>query len=109
MTSLKLLPITVAGASGRMGHMLIEAILASDDCHLTGALDMASSPALGQDAGAALGRSTGVTVTSDLHAGLRGSSCLIDFTRPERWRERHPQVAANGGTGHVHWVRHRDH
>ena len=44
------LPIAVAGATGRMGHMLIEAILATDDCRLAGALDIAASPALGQDA-----------------------------------------------------------
>ena len=83
MTSLNLLPITVAGASGRMGHMLIEAILASDDCRLAGALDMASSPALGLDAGVSLGQVTGTVVTADLHVGLSGASCLIDFTRPE--------------------------
>ena len=83
MTTLNLLPITVAGASGRMGHMLIEAILASDDCQLAGALDMASSPALGLDAGVSLGQVTGTVVTADLHAGLSGASCLIDFTRPE--------------------------
>jgi len=83
MTTLKQLPITVAGASGRMGHMLIEAILATDDCRLSGALDIAASPALGQDAGAALGRTTGAVVTADLHAGLQESACLIDFTRPE--------------------------
>ncbi|MEI8169443.1 MAG: 4-hydroxy-tetrahydrodipicolinate reductase, partial [Rhodoferax sp.] len=28
--------ITVAGASGRMGQMLIEAIKAADDCELAG-------------------------------------------------------------------------
>ncbi len=83
MTTLNLLPITVAGASGRMGHMLIEAILASDDCRLAGALDMASSPALGLDAGVSLGQITGTVVTADLYAGLSGASCLIDFTRPE--------------------------
>lgn len=83
MTSLNPLPLTVAGASGRMGHMLIEAILASDDCRLAGALDIAASPALGQDAGASLGRVTGAAVTADLHEGLKGSACLIDFTRPE--------------------------
>lgn len=83
MTTLKQLPITVAGASGRMGHMLIEAILATDDCRLTGALDIPTSPALGQDAGSAMGRTTGALVTADLYAGLQGAACLIDFTRPE--------------------------
>ena len=48
------LSVAVAGATGRMGHMLIEAILASDDCRLGGALDLASSPALGQDAAAGI-------------------------------------------------------
>ena len=83
MTQLTDLPITVAGASGRMGHMLIEAIMASDDCHLAGALDIAASPALGLDAAAPLGKSSSVLVTSDLHAGLKNAACLIDFTRPE--------------------------
>ena len=77
------LPIAVAGATGRMGHMLIEAILATDDCRLAGALDIAASPALGQDAAAWLGQTSGVAVASDLRAGLKDSKFLIDFTRPE--------------------------
>ncbi len=77
------LAIAVAGATGRMGHMLIEAICQSDDCRLSGALDMAGSPALGQDASAWLGQYSGVNVTSDLHQGLAGAQFLIDFTRPE--------------------------
>ena len=75
--------VAVAGASGRMGRMLIEAIVASDDCVLAGALDIAGSPALGQDAAAFLGRSSGVAITADLRAGLQGADVLIDFTRPE--------------------------
>ncbi|BAL97849.1 4-hydroxy-tetrahydrodipicolinate reductase [Rubrivivax gelatinosus] len=75
--------IAVAGASGRMGRMLVEAVLASPDCRLSGALDLPDSPALGQDAGAFLGRTTGVAVTADLRTGLAGADVLIDFTRPE--------------------------
>ncbi|MBK1711925.1 4-hydroxy-tetrahydrodipicolinate reductase [Rubrivivax gelatinosus] len=75
--------IAVAGASGRMGRMLVEAVLASADCRLSGALDQPASPALGQDAGAFLGRTTGVAITADLQAGLAGADVLIDFTRPE--------------------------
>ena len=78
-----ILKIAIAGASGRMGHMLIEAIVASDDCQLVGALDVASSPALGLDASAFSGRNSGVAITADLHAGLKGAHVLIDFTRPE--------------------------
>ena len=74
------LPIAVAGATGRMGHMLIEAILAADDTRLAGALDIAASPALGQDAAAWLGKSTGVAVTSELRAGLQNAQFLIDFS-----------------------------
>jgi len=66
-----------------MGHMLIEAITQADDCTLTGALDIADSPSIGQDAAAFLGRRCGVTVNSDLRAGLAGARVLIDFTRPE--------------------------
>jgi 4-hydroxy-tetrahydrodipicolinate reductase len=77
------LRIAVAGASGRMGRMLIEAVLAADDLELAGALDVAGSPAIGQDAAAFAGRSSGVTITADLHAGLARTQVLIDFTRPE--------------------------
>lgn len=76
-------PVAVAGASGRMGHMLIEAILAADDCRLSGALDIASCPTLGQDAAAWLGQTSGVLVHSDVPQGLAQSRFLIDFTRPE--------------------------
>lgn len=75
--------IAVAGASGRMGHMLIEAVRAADDCQLAGALDREGSPTLGGDAGAFLGFASGVAVTADLRTGLAGAQVLIDFTRPE--------------------------
>jgi 4-hydroxy-tetrahydrodipicolinate reductase len=76
------LRIAVAGVSGRMGRMLIEAVQAADDCVLAGALDVPGSPALGQDATAWLGQTSGVTITSDLDAGLAQAQVLIDFTRP---------------------------
>ena len=77
------LRVAVAGATGRMGQMLIEAVRAADDCVLAGALDRADSPTLGQDAGAFAGWASGVVVTADLAAGLASAQCLIDFTRPE--------------------------
>ncbi len=75
--------VAVAGASGRMGRMLIEAVRASGDCVLVGALGRPSSPAIGLDATAFLGVASGVPITADLHQGLQNAEVLIDFTRPE--------------------------
>ena len=83
MQPVRKLKVCVAGASGRMGHMLIDAVMASDDMVLAGALDIAGSSAIGTDAGAFGGHDTGVLVTSDLREALGASDLLIDFTRPE--------------------------
>jgi 4-hydroxy-tetrahydrodipicolinate reductase len=75
--------IAIAGASGRMGRMLIETVLNSPDVTLSGALVRQGSAAVGQDAGAFLGKDTGVRITDDIEAVFAQSDCLIDFTRPE--------------------------
>lgn len=80
MTQLK---IAVAGASGRMGRMLIEAIQLADDTVLAGALDVPGSPFLGTDAAAFLGKPANVIIESDFAKGLANADILIDFTRPE--------------------------
>ncbi len=74
--------IAIAGASGRMGRMLIESVSQSTDLQLTVALDQVGSPMLGQDACAFLGKPSGVPITDQLSA-LAQADCLIDFTRPE--------------------------
>jgi 4-hydroxy-tetrahydrodipicolinate reductase len=75
--------IAIAGASGRMGRMLIEAVRGADDCELAGALDVAGTPFVGTDAGAFLGFQSGVPIVADLREGLKNAQVLIDFTRPE--------------------------
>ena len=75
--------VAVAGASGRMGHMLIEAIRSSNDCTLVGALDVAASPAIGSDATQFLHQKSNVPIHADIRAGLKTARVLIDFTRPE--------------------------
>jgi 4-hydroxy-tetrahydrodipicolinate reductase len=77
--------LAIAGASGRMGRMLIEAAFAdrgSPAFEICAALDRAGSPDLGRDAAEFLGRRSGAAVTADLDA-VRGADVLIDFTRPE--------------------------
>ncbi|WP_442592992.1 4-hydroxy-tetrahydrodipicolinate reductase [Parapusillimonas sp. JC17] len=88
--------IAIAGADGRMGRMLIEAVLQSADLKLSVALDRPGSPAIGQDAGTFLGQDTGVLITDDLDA-LSQADCLIDFTRPEGTLN-HLQACVKHGT-----------
>ncbi len=74
--------IAIAGANGRMGRMLIDAVVQSDAFELAAALALPDSDAIGQDAGHFLGVHTGVTIGADLDV-LAQADCLIDFTRPE--------------------------
>lgn len=88
--------IAVAGASGRMGRMLIETIQGADDAVLAGALDIPGSPSLGTDAAAFLGKPAGVAIESDFAKGLANAELLIDFTRPEGTLKHLEYCAAHG-------------
>jgi 4-hydroxy-tetrahydrodipicolinate reductase len=90
------LNIAIAGASGRMGRMLIEAVQGTPEVRLAGALDRAGSPSLGQDAAAFSGKPAGVAIESDLAKGLAGAQVLIDFTRPEGTLEHLAYCAEHG-------------
>lgn len=90
------LNIAVAGASGRMGRMLIEAILQAEDTQLAGALDVAAAPGIGQDAAAFLGKPSGVAICADLPQGLAKADYLIDFTRPDGTLKHLEYCAARG-------------
>ena len=70
--------LIVAGAGGRMGRTLIQAITAAD-----GAVDAPGSAAIGRDAGelAGLG-ANGIKVTTDAAALLAAADGLVDFTIP---------------------------
>ena len=57
------LSIAIAGASGRMGKMLIEAVEQAPDLALGGTIDLSNS--------------------AELATALAGARVLIDFTRPE--------------------------
>ncbi|WP_194713817.1 4-hydroxy-tetrahydrodipicolinate reductase [Noviherbaspirillum soli] len=93
MTQMK---IAVAGASGRMGRMLIEAIRNASDAELAGALDVAGAPGLGADASGFLGQDSGVLITDKLEQGLANADYLIDFTRPEGTLKHMEYCAAHG-------------
>jgi 4-hydroxy-tetrahydrodipicolinate reductase len=88
--------IAIAGASGRMGRMLIETVQNAGDATLAGALGMAGSPSIGTDAAAFLGKPAGVAIESDLAKGLANAEFLIDFTRPDGTLKHLEYCAAHG-------------
>jgi len=92
-----MMKIAIAGATGRMGKMLIEAVLNTADAQLVGALEHSACPQLGDDAGAFLGKKTGVLISSDVATVLTNAQFLIDFTRPEGTMA-HLAVAEKTGT-----------
>jgi 4-hydroxy-tetrahydrodipicolinate reductase len=92
--------IAIAGAGGKMGQALVEAVLADSDSALVAALDVAGSPIVGRDAGERFGRITGVTVGADVDAAARAADVMIDFTRPEGSLA-HLAACALHGTGAV--------
>lgn len=75
--------VAIAGASGRMGRMLVEAALKEDGVVLASAFDRRDSAFVGRDAGEMLGVATGVSITDDVRAAVSAADCVIDFTRPE--------------------------
>ena len=91
--------LAIAGASGRMGRMLIEAALSERDASIAAAFDRADSPDIGRDCGEFLGRTTGTRVTAGLGA-LAGCDVLVDFTRPEATLA-HLDACVAAGTGIV--------
>jgi 4-hydroxy-tetrahydrodipicolinate reductase len=68
--------VAVAGAGGKMGRALVEAVQADSSLELAAALDVAGSLALGKEL-------AGVKVGSDIRSAVSAADLLIDFTRPE--------------------------
>ena len=75
--------IAIVGASGRMGRMLIEAVLKDEGAVLVAAIDQPGALSIGKNAGELVGLPCAVEVTSNAEAGIALADCLIDFTRPE--------------------------
>lgn len=95
--------IGVTGAAGRMGRMLIQAVLDTTDgsVALHGAVEHEGSAAIGQDAGLLAGRpACGVIVSDDPVQLFATADAVVDFTRPEA-SVRFSALAAQGKAVHV--------
>ncbi|SCY29250.1 dihydrodipicolinate reductase [Paracoccus tibetensis] len=76
--------VVIAGASGRMGQMLIRLVLEEGGLRLVGALERPGHLWIGRDAGACVGApEAGVPVTDDAVTAIAQAQAVIDFTAPE--------------------------
>ncbi len=93
--------IAVAGAGGRMGRTLVQAVSEADGLVLGAATERAGSSLLGADAGelAGVGR-LDVSVVSDLAECLDAFDVLIDFTSPAATLA-HLEICRAAGKGMV--------
>jgi 4-hydroxy-tetrahydrodipicolinate reductase len=76
-----MIQLAIAGASGKMGRMLLEACAADPSTALVAALETPQSAAIGVSA-RAFGATAELAITGSA-ANLPAGAVLIDFTRPE--------------------------
>lgn len=92
----------IAGASGRMGQMLIRQVLDTDGMALHAALERPGHDWVGRDIGEAmgLGRDLGVVVQDDPLEAALNAHAMIDFTSPDA-TVAHADIAAQAKLVHV--------
>ncbi len=74
----------IIGSAGRMGRLLVSNVMEDENMQLHGAVEIASCPVVGQDAGIIAGCGVAdVKITSNLEEALEGADAVIDFSFAE--------------------------
>lgn len=93
--------LVVAGAGGRMGRALIQAIANSKGAVLAGALEQAGSPLIGRDSGELAGFGpNGIVLSADAAALAAKADGIVDFTIPKATVAL-AAVAGKAGIAHI--------
>ncbi len=91
--------VAIPGARGRMGDLLVQGVLESEDLRLVAASETERHSSMGRDVGLLCGKAAcGVTLVDDLAGALLSSQAeiLIDFTIPELTAKLAAAAAAAG-------------
>lgn len=94
--------ITIIGAGGRMGKMLLTEILQHPaEYTLAGAVDRADCDCMGEDAGLLVGlKAAGLNITADAAGTIAGADAVIEFSSPQATLA-HNRICAERGIVHV--------
>ena len=95
--SAEMINVAIAGAAGRMGRTLVDAITSADGLAVAAALEHPDSPQLGKDAGELAGiGALGVHVDADVPAAAGACDVLVDFSVATATLEKLPDCVAAG-------------
>jgi len=95
------LRIGVTGCRGRMGRMIVDAVLDAPGCVLAGGTEAPDDPSIGADLGELAGAGKlGARVTDDPVALFAASDAVIDFTAPSL-THKHADLAAQSEVAFV--------
>jgi 4-hydroxy-tetrahydrodipicolinate reductase len=90
--------IIVGGAAGRMGMRIVALLGEAPGLRLAAALEAASHPSLGRDAGEVAGAGRlGIPISGDPKAAISQDRMLVEFSVPEASLEHLRLIAAAGG------------
>ncbi len=93
--------ISVMGASGRMGQMLVRAVQESEFAELVGVTEAPGHAWVGRDLGECLGgQANGITVSDDPLEVIAHSHAVLDFTTPAATIT-HAELCAQARAAHV--------
>ena len=93
--------IAIVGASGRMGQMLVQSVLASNKVKLVGVTEREGHDWLGPDLGVCMGGAEiGINVSDNPLEVFKNAHAVIDFTSPKATIE-HAKLAVKAGIVHV--------
>jgi len=92
-----MIDVVVCGVAGRMGQLLANMVLDSDDLQLTGGTEGPGHEAIGRDIGEAIGRpKIGIEVSGSIDAAMENGQVAVDFTGPEATLAAAAACAAKG-------------
>ena len=87
--------VTINGACGRMGRLIIQGVTEQDGVTLVGAIEFPQHPEIGSDAGVVAGiGEIGVPISAKLSDTISESDAVIEFSKPEATLQHLRQVVA---------------
>jgi len=94
--------IGIVGCGGTMGRLLVQEVVAAEDCVLSGGTGRPGSPLIGRDVSEQAGlKPSGLIVADDAEALFQASDAVIDLSVASA-APRHAELAALHGVAFVH-------